>query len=217
MEIKIVKLSDIKPYFNNPRDNSRAVDPTMKSIQKYSFIKPITVDRDGVIICGHTRYIAAFRLGLTEVPVIYSDMNEELCTAFRIADNKLAELGYFDQTELVEELKKMKAPAEMQSFFFEDINSMLNFSYESMQMPASTAAGGDFNENPYEFLGGAKTAAESVSDYEPEETTAEDNFEPESSSEKVPLYKRMRDEDGREYMYILCPYCNNVEKAYLDE
>ena len=100
MKISKVKISDIKPYFNNPRDNSNAVIPTMESIKRYGFIKPIICDKEGVIICGHTRYLAAFRLGHEFVPVIYSDMDEEKAKHFRIADNKVAEKSEYDEEKL---------------------------------------------------------------------------------------------------------------------
>lgn len=221
MEIKLVKLADIKPYFNNPRDNTRAVEPTMQSIMRYSFVKPILVDKEGVIVAGHTRYIAAFRLGLKEVPVIYSDMDDEQNMAFRVADNKLAELGYMDDSAMVDELKKLGTPTDMQAFFFEDLNSLLNFNYQSMAAQMPESQGGAFEENPYSFMNDDEYE---ISDMEVGDEQFGDEGEQEPEDEpamvddgKVQLYKRMRDENGREFMYILCPYCNNVEKAYLDE
>ncbi len=200
MEIKIVKLGEIRPYFNNPRDNTRAVEPTMHSIEKYSFTKPIIVDKNGVIIAGHTRYIAAFRLGMREVPVIYSDLNEEQAKAFRIVDNKLAEKSYFDDTKLVEELKALQVPQELQSFFFEDLNQMLHFNYQSVAGQQEPFQEVDKN---YEFL----NEQEGQKDEQPADTS-------EQEEERTPLYKQLQDEKGT-YMYILCPYCNNIEKVYL--
>ena len=115
MKTEIVKLSDITPYFNNPRENFNAVAPVMESIKRFGFTKPIIVDKKGVIIAGHTRYIAAFQLGMKKVPVIYSDMDEEKAKLFRIADNKLAEKSGFDEDALVEELRKMEVPEDMQA------------------------------------------------------------------------------------------------------
>ncbi len=199
MEIKMVRLGDIRPYFNNPRDNTRAVEPTMQSIEKFTFTKPIIVDKDGVIIAGHTRYIAAFRLGMTEVPVIYSDLNEEQAKAFRIADNKLAEKSYFDDTKLVEELKALQVPQELQAFFFEDLNQMLdtNFNYQSV---AGQQESFEEVDKSYEFLN-------------QQEGQREESPAP-AEKETTQLYTQMQDEKGT-YMYILCPYCNNIEKVYL--
>ena len=197
MEIKMVGIGEIRPYFNNPRDNSGAIEPTMQSIKRFTFTKPIIVDRDGVIIAGHTRYIAAFRLGMTEVPVIYSDLNEEQAKAFRIADNKLAEKSYFDDTKLIRELKELNVPEEMQAFFFEDMGQMLNteFNYNTVTGNSS----GSWNN-------------EDTDDYIEEEDSEEEKDEDQPQTTK--LYTRMKDEKG-EYMYIMCPYCNNTEKVYL--
>ena len=69
MKIEQWKLSDIKPYPGNPRQNDAAVDAVAASIKEFGFRQPIVVDTEGVIICGHTRYKAAQKLGLETVPV----------------------------------------------------------------------------------------------------------------------------------------------------
>ena len=132
MNIKSVKLSEIYPYYDNPRDNSNAVEPTKESIRRFGFVKPILVDKAGVIIAGHTRYVAAYQLGLEFVPVVYSDMDDEQAKKYRILDNKLAEKSSFDEDQLLEELRQMEVPSDMQAFFFEDIDQMLNFSFDSI-------------------------------------------------------------------------------------
>lgn len=91
MKVKSVKLSEIFPYYDNPRDNTNAVEPTKESIKRFGFVKPILVDKAGVIIAGHTRYVAAYQLGMEFVPVVYSDMDDEMAKKYRILDNKLAE------------------------------------------------------------------------------------------------------------------------------
>ena len=104
MKIKLVELSKVIPYFNNPRDNQDAIEPVVNSIKKYGFIKPIIVDRNNVIIAGHTRFLAAVRIGMKKIPIVVSDLNEESVKVFRIADNKLAEKSVFDENLLIEEL-----------------------------------------------------------------------------------------------------------------
>ena len=69
-KIEVVPIGSIKPYENNPRVNDDAVLDVANSIQSFGFDVPITVDRDGVIVTGHTRYKAAQHLKLKEVPVI---------------------------------------------------------------------------------------------------------------------------------------------------
>ena len=67
----------IKEYENNPRRNEIAVEDVAKSIEKFGFKQPIVLSKDGTIVVGHTRYLAAKKLGLQKVPVIYSDLSEE--------------------------------------------------------------------------------------------------------------------------------------------
>ena len=89
-----IKLSEIKPYDKNPRDNDGAVDAVAASIQEFGFKQPIVVDKDGVIIVGHTRYKAAQKLELDTVPVLVAkDLTDEQVKAYRLADNKTAELA----------------------------------------------------------------------------------------------------------------------------
>jgi site-specific DNA-methyltransferase (adenine-specific) len=105
MKIKIVKISDIMPYENNPRINEAAVLPVANSIREFGFKQPIVVDKHNVIIAGHTRYKAAILLGQEKVPcVVASDLTEDQIKAYRIADNKTGELAEWDFTILDMEL-----------------------------------------------------------------------------------------------------------------
>ena len=102
---EVASIDDLKPYENNPRLNDGAVDAVAASIEKFGFNQPIVIDKDGVIIAGHTRYKAAQKLGMTEVPVIKADdLDEEEVKAYRLADNKTAELALWDFGKLEEEL-----------------------------------------------------------------------------------------------------------------
>jgi site-specific DNA-methyltransferase (adenine-specific) len=97
MQVETRPISDIKPYPNNPRQNDDAVEAVARSIGEFGFRQPIVVDTDLVVICGHTRLKAAQRLGLTEVPiVIATDLSPEQIKAYRLADNKTAELARWD-------------------------------------------------------------------------------------------------------------------------
>src|SRR5918997_873869 len=94
MKIEQWPLSRIKPYENNPRLNDDAVDAVAASIREFGFRQPIVVDAEGVIICGHTRYKAAQKLGLDKVPVhVATDLSPEQIKAYRIADNQTASLA----------------------------------------------------------------------------------------------------------------------------
>jgi DNA modification methylase len=94
MKIELRPISEIKPYPNNPRINDDAVDTVAESIKEFGFRQPIVVDTDGVIICGHTRFKAAQKLGLEKVPVhVATDLTADQIKAYRIADNKSSELA----------------------------------------------------------------------------------------------------------------------------
>lgn len=94
MKVELRKLSDIKPYENNPRINGQAVDAVATSIREFGFRQPMVVDENSVIIVGHTRWKAAQKLGLEKVPVhVAKDLTPAQIKAYRIADNKLAELA----------------------------------------------------------------------------------------------------------------------------
>jgi DNA modification methylase len=94
MKIELRPISEIKPYPNNPRINDDAVDTVAGSIKEFGFRQPIVVDTDGVIICGHTRFKAAQKLGLEIVPVhVATDLTADQIKAYRIADNKSSELA----------------------------------------------------------------------------------------------------------------------------
>lgn len=105
---KQIALSKLQPYPDNPRINDDAVDYVAKSIQEYGFKVPLVVDKDMVIICGHTRYEAAKKLNLKSVPcIVADDLNEEQVAAYRLADNKVAEFSSWDFEKLQEELAKI--------------------------------------------------------------------------------------------------------------
>lgn len=105
MKIIEKKLTDITPYENNPRRNEEAVKYVAKSISKFGFRNPILIDRDGVIVAGHTRYKAAMELGMEKVPcIVADDLTDEQIRAFRLADNKVGEIAQWDQELLNFEL-----------------------------------------------------------------------------------------------------------------
>ncbi len=110
MDISIVELASIKPYERNPRLNDAAVDAVAKSLQEFGFRQPIVVDAEGVIVCGHTRWKAAVKLGLTRVPVhVARDLSPEQLRAYRIADNQTASIAEWDFEILPIELKELQA------------------------------------------------------------------------------------------------------------
>ncbi len=110
MKIELRKTSDIKPYPNNPRVNDDAVDAVAASLREYGFRQPVVLDAEGFIICGHTRWKAAMKLGLEKVPVhVAKDLTPEQIKAYRIADNKTGELATWNFELLPIELGELQA------------------------------------------------------------------------------------------------------------
>ena len=105
MEIIEKKIEDITPYEKNPRKNDEAVDAVANSIREFGFKVPIVIDKEGIIVAGHTRYKAAKKLRMKSVPcIVASDLTDEQIKAFRLADNRTAELAEWDMELLTEEL-----------------------------------------------------------------------------------------------------------------
>lgn len=105
MKIVNKKIEELKPYENNPRFNDDAVEYVAKSIKEFGFKVPMVIDKNNVIVTGHTRYKAALELGLTEVPcIIADDLTDEQIKAFRLADNKVGEKSDWNIDLLNEEL-----------------------------------------------------------------------------------------------------------------
>jgi len=108
MDVKLFHLDELKPYENNPRRNDRAVEAVAKSIEQFGFKVPIVIDADKVIVCGHTRYKAAQKLNLKSVPcIVADDLTPKQVRAFRLADNKTAELATWDFEKLTAELNSL--------------------------------------------------------------------------------------------------------------
>ena len=121
MNIINIELKKIKQYENNPRKNDEAVGPVAESIKEFGFKCPIILDKDNVIVAGHTRYKAAKRLKLKEVPcIIADDLTEEQIKAFRLADNKVGEIAEWDFDLLNMELESISF--DMSSFGFNILN-----------------------------------------------------------------------------------------------
>ena len=120
MDIINITLKDLKPYENNPRKNDDAVKYVAESIKEFGFKVPIVIDKNNVIVAGHTRYKAAKKLKMIEVPcIIADDLTEEQIKAFRLADNKVAEKAEWDFDLLNTELDDI-IDLDMELFGFEE-------------------------------------------------------------------------------------------------
>lgn len=127
MKIELLKITEVKPYWRNPRKNDKAVEALKQSIEAYGFNVPIVVDKEKVIIAGHTRYLAMLQMGASEIPCNVIDISKQKAKAYRIADNKTAELANWDIDKLIQEMKELNEDimAEMQFFFEEDLKGLV--------------------------------------------------------------------------------------------
>lgn len=125
MNVIEMKINDVKPYENNPRNNDKAVEYVANSIKEFGFKVPIIIDKKNVIVCGHTRYKAAQKLGLKTIPcIIADDLTPDQINAFRLADNKTAELADWDMSKLEEELEGLANDFDMEDFGFKDLETL---------------------------------------------------------------------------------------------
>lgn len=126
VQIEYRKIEELIPYVNNPRNNDEAVDAVASSIKNFGFKVPIVVDEKNEIINGHTRLKAAKKLGIKEVPVIKADdLTPEQVKAYRIADNKVAEIATWNEELLSIELGELaELEFDMEAFGFDEINEI---------------------------------------------------------------------------------------------
>lgn len=145
IKIEEVNLDDLKVYGNNPRINDNAIKYVTNSIKKFGFLVPIVIDKNNVIVCGHTRYLASKELNLKNVPCIRAEsLTDKQVKAFRIADNKIHEKSNWDNDLLKEEL------TELQDFGFdlEDLG-FLNFELDYILSDNTENFINDLEENDF--------------------------------------------------------------------
>ena len=185
MQIIEVEVDKLIPYVNNPRINDDAVDYVAASIKEFGFKVPIIVDKENVIVAGHTRLKAAKKLGLTTVPCIKADdLTEQQVKAFRLADNKVSELALWDIEKLDIELEAIDL--EMMNFGFADIPEEKSEADEQEEYEQKKKefeermASGELSEDSEEYQDFLKK-------FEPKKTT-DDCYTPEKVYEAVADY-----------------------------
>lgn len=124
MEIIQKKVDELVPYGNNPRINDDAVPYVANSIKEFGFKVPIVIDKNNIIITGHTRLKAAKQLGLKEVPcIIVDELTDEQIKGFRIIDNKISEYSYWNNEKLESELKEISENYDLILFGIDNITA----------------------------------------------------------------------------------------------
>ncbi len=103
-------IADLHPWEDNPRNNEGAVSKVAESIKRFGFGSPIIARKaNGMIIAGHTRWLASQSLGLDKVPVRYLDLDEVDAKLLAISDNSIGEIAEWEPTTLAEQLDELKA------------------------------------------------------------------------------------------------------------
>lgn len=124
MNIVDLNVNELIPYEHNPRNNEKAIEKVAASIKEFGFKVPIVIDKNKVIVAGHTRYIASKRLGLATVPcLVADDLTDEQVKAFRLADNKVSEFAEWDFELLNKELNEL-ADINMADFGFVNMEAI---------------------------------------------------------------------------------------------
>jgi len=131
-KIVMIPVSEVRPYEKNPRKNTNAVKFVKASIEQFGFKVPIIIDSNRVIVCGHTRLLAAKSLGMAEVPCIMADdLTDDQIRAFRLADNKVGEFAEWDMDLLGDELDAIAEACDI---------DMGDFGFDLSEMEEETEA-----------------------------------------------------------------------------
>jgi len=152
-QIQWMEINELTPYENNPRNNLKAVKRVADSIQEFGFNQPIVVDKDNIIVVGHTRWKASKELGLKEVPVLYmpDDISDAKVKAYRIADNKLNEYASWDDELLLSELEDIKeimGDVESTGFSEKNLDDLMNKTDDAYTKKIDTPIYEPKGENP---------------------------------------------------------------------
>lgn len=120
-KILMKKPNEIKPYTKNPRRNDKTVELLVKIIPKVGFNVPLVIDEKGIIVKGHARFIAAIRLGMTEIPCIVTHADPESIKADRITDNKISEFSEWINDEVLSEIENIDFDIDFEELGFPSV------------------------------------------------------------------------------------------------
>ena len=210
LEIVMMPVNEIIPYWRNPRRNDKTVDALEARLPKAGFNVPIVVDKNHVVIKGHARLRAAKRLGMEKVPVIISDVSEDIAKADRLADNKIQEMSGWDFAKLDPEIDRLPK-MQLRSLFRPEENPVgeaeemqaVEFKPVGLDFSASEDFSGEAGVNGQPEAGTPYAAATPVAaGYE---TPGEVPAAPAPAS--VPMPGGVPE---KRQLKTLCPYCGKV-------
>lgn len=120
MKIQMMDISQLKPYDGNPRLNDESVAKVEESLRKFGIRRPFVVDKDNILIVGHTMLRAALNLGIKKVPVhVATDMTDDQANAYRLADNRTHDFAQWDVDKLSQQIKDIDL--DLSAFDFDDL------------------------------------------------------------------------------------------------
>ena len=140
LQIQMVHVGKIIPYWRNPRRNDKTVETLIEVIKQYGFNVPLVIDKNNVVVKGHARLKAAKRLGMEEVPCVVTDADPETIKADRIADNKIQEMSFWDFAALEVEFQKIGEMKFERLFKSEDVKK-LDMNFEAPEAYVATSLG----------------------------------------------------------------------------
>ena len=196
-QIVMKPISEVKPYVRNPRKNEKTVKLLVDIIPKVGFNVPLVIDKKGIIVKGHARYAAAIQLGMTEVPCVITDADEEAIKLDRIADNKISEFSEWVTDELLHEVDMLNIDFDLEELGLPSIkfDDMLDFDDEE-DVPQQV----DNSERYKAFLEAQQKKEEARLEKAIEK--AEQKISPEAVAEEV--------KHAQKYYKVICPDCGKV-------
>lgn len=182
-QIVYLPASEIHEYENNPRDNDRAVDAVARSIKRYGFRIPVIVDKDNVLIAGHTRLKAAIQLGITEIPCVRADdLSKAEGKAFRLEDNRTQEDSQWDTEALAKEFDGLKKNGF----------DLMDTGFDEFEISGIDMSSYDFSAAPEEYN---TPEAESGEEYTPDDY---DETEPEEDDGELVVIFSLKDDEEKQ-------------------
>jgi len=194
--IIMMEPSKIKPYNRNARKNDETVMKLCEIIPKVGFNQPIVIDKNNVIVKGHSRWKAAIKLGLDKIPVIISENSDEVNKLDRLSDNKIQEFSQWDNSILGTELASINVDdIQLEDFGFDldQFTEPMKFEEKIIDMP-------EIPEMPHDEQKENETTQ--ISRYEPQQnkeaTITEDDILKTVATNK------------NNYGSVTCPKCGQV-------
>lgn len=208
-EIVMRSLDSIKPYEHNPRKNDKTVELLCEMIPKVGFNVPIVIDSEGVIVKGHARYLAATKLGMTEVPCVITHADADAIRADRIADNKISEFSEWINEELMHEVDMLDLDFDLTNMglprvAYDDIPSIEDFGFEDEDVDTESISEEDRQRIYQEFL-----------EQQAKENAVEVQMTTESALKAAQFKQAHTPKAAREYGKCVCKKCGNV--MYIDK